>query len=684
MPLLTNVGKARRGHKALRLLFYGLLLGGAAGVVFPLLIVLGQTLSDRFDLRDNAIVPRYLFDDNELLLKHIFNDYPQATALLASRHNRDAWSTQAGMRDDAAFLATREEAYRAQGLSLAGADAVVRDLDGFVGTLSPDDLLVRMFGVEDAYRAFLEETYGKKADELMALAREGKDVPKWLARRFPNEAKREKLLRDKAELTLAVLNEELQTNYSNLYMVELLPEKNYLVPFWRAGNEPKESMWRAFKASLPPERKMIVPTDAYWHAYLKSTYRVITNLNEAWGSGYAGFYSVRMPSSRPEAGAVRKDWDAFVQKRWPRRLLEISGAYDALWQTEVKRRLTARLGHAAEDAEKQALRMASELAGKELDDWSELRCPARYPEDPTLGLYWCEFTASGKVALEDLRLLRPEEAFTAYLREAYRGDLAKLNAAWRASYDSFAAAPLPLAFADYAQVKRHAGALRASFATESYRRVWGYLFSRGRAVWNTLILVTLSLLSALTINPMAAYALSRFPMRNTPKILLFFLATMAFPAEVAMIPNFLLLRDLGLLNTYAALILPGMANGYAIFLLKGFFDSLPQELYQAAEIDGATEFQVFRLVAVPLVTPILAYIGLGAFVTAYGGFMWALVICPQPEMWTLMVWIYDFQMSAPGNNYVMAATALVSLPPLAVFLVANKIIMKGIVIPSMK
>ena len=65
---------------------------------------------------------------------------------------------------------------------------------------------------------------------------------------------------------------------------------------------------------------------------------------------------------------------------------------------------------------------------------------------------------------------------------------------------------------------------------------------------------------------------------------------MAFPAVVTMIPNFLLLRDLGLLNTFAALLLPGMANGYSIFLLKGFFDSLPRELYEAAEIDGANEW----------------------------------------------------------------------------------------------
>ena len=97
----------------------------------------------------------------------------------------------------------------------------------------------------------------------------------------------------------------------------------------------------------------------------------------------------------------------------------------------------------------------------------------------------------------------------------------------------------------------------------------------------------------MTVNPLAAYALSRYRLSYTPKVLIFMLATMAFPAEVAMIPNFLLIKQLGLLNTFAALILPGLASGYFIFLLKGFFDSLPAELYEAASIDGASELRMF-------------------------------------------------------------------------------------------
>jgi len=127
-----------------------------------------------------------------------------------------------------------------------------------------------------------------------------------------------------------------------------------------------------------------------------------------------------------------------------------------------------------------------------------------------------------------------------------------------------------------------------------------------------------------------------------------------------------------------------MANGYSIFLLKGFFDAQPQELYESAQLDGASEWTLFWQITMALSKPILGVIALQTFTIAYSNFMFAFVVCQDQKMWTLMVWVYDFQMKNPGNNYIMAATVLVSIPPLLVFLFANRIIMKGIVIPSMK
>ena len=152
------------------------------------------------------------------------------------------------------------------------------------------------------------------------------------------------------------------------------------------------------------------------------------------------------------------------------------------------------------------------------------------------------------------------------------------------------------------------------------------------------------------------------------------------PFAAILIPLYFMVRGMGMLNTYWALILPGMASGFSIFLLKGFFDSLPKELYDAAAIDGASEMRIFYQITVPMAKPVLAYLALGAFTGAYGAFMYALIVCQNQRMWTIMVWLYEMQLWAPA--YVqMAAFALASIPTLLVFIFAQNIIMRGIVLP---
>lgn len=219
----------------------------------------------------------------------------------------------------------------------------------------------------------------------------------------------------------------------------------------------------------------------------------------------------------------------------------------------------------------------------------------------------------------------------------------------------------------------------------NYRLVAEYLFLRGRAFANTILLVVLSVLASLTVNPLAAYSLSRFRLRATEQILLFLLATMAFPAAVTAIPGFLLIRDLGLLNTFAALVLPGVASGMSIFILKGFFDALPRELYEAAAIDGASEWTVFRRITLPMTTPILAVNALNSFIHAYSSWEWAFLVCQKESHWTLAVWMYQVSQTFAHQPWcVMAGFVLVSIPTAAVFLLCQKVILRGIVLPSMK
>ena len=202
---------------------------------------------------------------------------------------------------------------------------------------------------------------------------------------------------------------------------------------------------------------------------------------------------------------------------------------------------------------------------------------------------------------------------------------------------------IPTRTVDWLDFQEQKSALKWEFLTRNYRTVLDFLLIHGNGIRNTIIFCALMIVTSLIVNPLAAYALSRYRPPSTYAILLFCMATMAFPAEVTMIPSFLLLKQFHLLNTFWALVLPGMANGFSIFLLKGFFDSLPRELYEAADIDGAGEWTKFWVLTMNLSRPILAVLALNAFVAAYTEFMMALVIIPDQKMWTMMVWLFALQ-----------------------------------------
>ena len=227
------------------------------------------------------------------------------------------------------------------------------------------------------------------------------------------------------------------------------------------------------------------------------------------------------------------------------------------------------------------------------------------------------------------------------------------------------------------------GELKRLFASQNYVVVLEEVLVQGRAIANTLILVTLCIAGTLIVNPLAAYALSRFRPRLTYQVLLFCLVTVALPAEVTMIPIFLQLKTFGLLNSFGALVIPTLANGFSIFLLKGFFDSLPKELYEAAEIDGASEWTMFWQLTMTLSRPILAVLALGAFVGAYGTFMYALILCPDPQMWTIMVYLFQL-MQIVDTPVLYAALIISAIPTTLVFIFCQNIIMRGIVVPSEK
>ncbi|MCS6949242.1 MAG: ABC transporter permease subunit, partial [bacterium] len=366
---------------------------------------------------------------------------------------------------------------------------------------------------------------------------------------------------------------------------------------------------------------------------------------------------VLFPAERPRDPRWQRLWDRYVRERFPLLFVRVEGNWDAQWQRFLKERHPQRY------------------------EQFHSRFPATLPQDDLHFADWVLFVDT-VVPAEAKRLVTVEGLWRDWLRQKY-GTLQAVNAAHGTAWKRWEEVYPPRAETDVLTFWRHKDEIRREFLTRNYRLVLDYILFHGRALWNTFVLVLLTVLGQLTVQPLAAYGLSRFNLPYAHKILLALLATMAFPAEVAMIPNFLLIKELGLLNTYWALILPGLASGMGIFLLKGYFDSLPRELYEAAMLDGASELRMFWNITVPLAMPILAVIALGAFTSAYGGFMWAFLVVQKPEMWTMMVFLW--QLGRESYPWVwMASLVIAALPTLLVFILAQKVILRGIIVPTMK
>ena len=419
MPVLSQVGRRSPGQLVVRTAFYALLCSGALAIVYPLALVVGQAVSDRFDLRDNALLPRYLSDRNELALKHVFSHSRKLT-FLASRHHRDQWTTQPNMRADVHFLRDLAELIREQGFGSAAYRAVLRDFGDFKRTLEPGSVLAKAFRVEDHYRPFLNARFTAKAQALRRALAQGGPEPPWLGRAFPDPRRRAAILRSQARLARAILNHEFGSDYATFHAVEVMPEGNLTVPVWRPKRDAKSAMWREFLHSLPDGSTWVPNSDAYWHDYLRVRYNdKIGDLNLAWASTHRGFFEIRFPFSPPANAAVCADWERFVLKRWPRRLLALPRTYASPWRRFLRERLTAR--HAGAQAVSDATLLAelNRLAGTRYADWDHVPLPETWPEAKPFDRFWAEFSSSGIVPARAVVLRAPELQFQKFLTERY-------------------------------------------------------------------------------------------------------------------------------------------------------------------------------------------------------------------------------------------------------------------------
>lgn len=207
----------------------------------------------------------------------------------------------------------------------------------------------------------------------------------------------------------------------------------------------------------------------------------------------------------------------------------------------------------------------------------------------------------------------------------------------------------------------------------------------GRFYLNSLFVAVTVTLGQLVTCSMAAYAFARMQFRGRDVLFYLFLGTMMVPAHVTMIPSFMILHWLGLVDTYGALILPGLASAFGTFLLRQFFLTLPKELEEAAFIDGCGRLRVLWQIILPLARPALATLAVFTFMGVFNDFLWALIVVNSQELYTVQLGLAIFRDRYSTEwGPLMAGSVVATLPVLILFFVAQKHFIEGIALSGLK
>jgi len=638
MPIISRIGRRSVKVRLLIGAIYALLIGGAVTMVYPFALMIAGSTKSSVDKSEVRLIPGYLTDDTMLWRKHVEGLFSESIEMMRQTHYLDSPAFE--------FVPVPESPNRKM---VDAWRAFIRDanLPHYYYTVGYLHTPVTKNAAPANLRAF-------RADQI---------------KRFDGD--------------LARCNRELDTyfiTWSNFYV---LAEKHLLrrdMPL----TTPRGLALRAFKARRPMhERHYFSPEGFYRFQFLQIQYgRRIEGYNREHGTDYESYDQVhldrRLPAGPGRTDKERTDWIEFVRTLlnllWIRADDEAAPAYREFLQGKHGTIETLNRNYGTSYASFGDVPLIDEPpeVGMAVSDWDAFLQGWTDPD-------------TGKVHIlpaEMIRIHSIDLLFRDHLRERF-GTIDKLNAAMGTSLPDWPAVLPPQRDDHYFTFLEQTGELRREFTVRNYLAVGDFILLHGRSILNTAVYCAMAVLAALLVNPLAAYALSRYKPPSAYKVLLLLMLTMAFPPMVTQIPNFLLLRELNLLNTFWALILPGMANGYSIFLLKGFFDSQPKELYESAALDGAGEFRIFWQITMSLSKPILAVIALNAFTLAYSNFMMAFLVCQDSRMWTLMVWLYQLQQQS-GQGVVYASLLVAAIPVFLMFALCQNIIMRGIVVPVEK
>ncbi len=719
MPVIATVGRKKLTARLLIFIMYLMLSIMGITMVVPFLITLSGSFCNEFDYQRYHPLPKFLFSQKDRYVKDLTFYFSKNTKAFEQMgaYFKDMpayWVSWGEVGKDAKGSSEFARRHLESVLSgdLEKTKTAAADYSRFVDTYPVDDLVCPVSNIEAT--GYLE----------------GRMTREWHAQ---NPDSKSFFSSSTAESgALDMLNRKWETHLTSFYSLDFEKTTNNL-PMWNQGwlppaypkfedyrhikdlyrthyftpgvrgkwmkwmaakglacketDIPSEKEWADFKAENYPAAPVIpFAARALWKNFLDSDAARaelgmsasgkfdIAKYNRIAGTKYESLREIPFPIPADSTETLKKLWNIFVDTRYPLRLIsfDVTPEMEAGFQAFLMDRF-------------KNITYANRIMKASAKDWSDFKLQPSAPSGPgtvSLQKVWIEFVKKLPVQVKHLR--SSEKAYQDYILAKY-GSVENINRAYGWKLNRLEEAFPPFEAAYGITFRNNDWSFVSQSITGNYKFVVTFLLKRGRAILVTFLLVAFTILSVLTVNPLCAYALSRFSIKGKDKIILFLLAVTAFPAMVSAIPAYLLMRDLGLLNTFFALVLPHAAGGMAIFMLKGFFDSLPPELYEAATIDGASEFQNFMYVTLPLMKPILAVKVLGAFIGAYASWEWAIIICQNQKMWTISVWMYQASQWWVNTPWVISAGfVIVSIPILIVFLSCQKIILEGIILPQMK
>ncbi|MGW7442299.1 carbohydrate ABC transporter permease [Kitasatospora sp. NPDC054795] len=207
-----------------------------------------------------------------------------------------------------------------------------------------------------------------------------------------------------------------------------------------------------------------------------------------------------------------------------------------------------------------------------------------------------------------------------------------------------------------------------------------------RVIGNSVLVAGVQTLGALVVALLAGYAFAKFRFRGRTLLFALLLSTLVVPEQVTLVPLFKMMTNFGLLDTYQALILPGLCVPFAIFLMRQSLSSLPDELLDAARVDGAGEIRVLFSVVVPVMRPVLAALSIFLFLGSWNQFVWPLIALRSPEMHTLPVALATLHGNKSNTDYgaILSGTALSTLPMMVLFLVLQRQFISGLLAGATK